>query len=193
MAKSSDNSAFEAIHGHFRRICPIHIHCLWTDQCDNSLMRRRRRLALHVLTSLSLAPLLLIVLVMMDRSKGSEIFPSWHRELQWEPDGTGFLSVHWFNYRNEILTNQNVRTIHVNLWIFLGMFCVIPAAWIIMMWLQRRDRRPFNCCKKCGYDLTGNLNGVCSECGTHAGIRWRMLAQFHVERMKGAQFRRPEK
>jgi hypothetical protein len=37
------------------------------------------------------------------------------------------------------------------------------------------------------------VNGVCSECGTHAGIRWRMLAQFHVERMKGAQLRRPEK
>ena len=27
-------------------------------------------------------------------------------------------------------------------------------------------RYPSGCCKECGYDLTGNVTGVCSECGT---------------------------
>lgn len=35
------------------------------------------------------------------------------------------------------------------------------------IWLWRRDRRhPAGHCRKCGYDLTGNVSGVCSECGT---------------------------
>ena len=42
----------------------------------------------------------------------------------------------------------------------------IPTAW-----LWHRDRRLFSCspdhllCSRCGYDLTGNTSGVCSECG----------------------------
>ena len=34
-------------------------------------------------------------------------------------------------------------------------------------WLWHRDRRRIRpgCCPRCGYDLTGNTSGVCSECG----------------------------
>jgi hypothetical protein len=34
-------------------------------------------------------------------------------------------------------------------------------------WLWWRDRRciPSGHCRKCGYDLTGNVSGVCPECG----------------------------
>ena len=34
-------------------------------------------------------------------------------------------------------------------------------------WLFHRDRRriPPGCCPRCGYNLTGNTSGVCSECG----------------------------
>ena len=34
-------------------------------------------------------------------------------------------------------------------------------------WLWHRDRRRIRpgCCLRCGYDLTGNTSGVCSECG----------------------------
>jgi len=34
-------------------------------------------------------------------------------------------------------------------------------------WVWHRDRRRIRpgCCLRCGYDLTGNLSGVCSECG----------------------------
>lgn len=33
-------------------------------------------------------------------------------------------------------------------------------------YLDRRLRIPPGHCKKCGYDLTGNVSGVCPECGT---------------------------
>jgi hypothetical protein len=30
----------------------------------------------------------------------------------------------------------------------------------------RRERRARGLCVRCGYDLTGNVSGVCPECGT---------------------------
>lgn len=32
-------------------------------------------------------------------------------------------------------------------------------------WIERRQRR-LSVCSACGYDLTGNVSGVCPECGT---------------------------
>ena len=32
--------------------------------------------------------------------------------------------------------------------------------------LRRSHRRRLGLCVKCGYDLTGNVSGVCPECGT---------------------------
>ena len=32
----------------------------------------------------------------------------------------------------------------------------------------RREREDNNLCLRCGYDLTGNLTGVCPECGDGA-------------------------
>jgi len=56
---------------------------------------------------------------------------------------------------------QRTRRLIVPLWIpFL--LTAIPT---IMLW--RRDRRRLvGHCRKCEYDLTGNVTGVCSECGT---------------------------
>ncbi|MEW6250524.1 MAG: hypothetical protein AB1716_07740 [Planctomycetota bacterium] len=33
--------------------------------------------------------------------------------------------------------------------------------------LRCRERRRPDRCRQCGYDLTGNVSGVCPECGTH--------------------------
>lgn len=43
--------------------------------------------------------------------------------------------------------------------------CAISTA--AVWWYDWRDRRriPPGHCRKCGYDLTGNVTGVCSECG----------------------------
>jgi hypothetical protein len=32
-------------------------------------------------------------------------------------------------------------------------------------WRIRRHRRTAGKCARCGYDLTGNVSGVCPECG----------------------------
>lgn len=53
------------------------------------------------------------------------------------------------------------QTVTVPCWIPL-LLVAIPTA--ILWWLDRR-RIPPGHCQRCGYDLTGNVTGVCSECG----------------------------
>ena len=49
----------------------------------------------------------------------------------------------------------------VPLWLPL-LLTAIPTAWL---WHRDRRRIRPGCCLRCGYDLTGNTSGVCSECG----------------------------
>ncbi len=80
----------------------------------------------------------------------------------------GFFDVHrvnpgivWWIRRYELgALNQPGWFLILPLWP-LVVAIAIPTAWF---W--RRDRRhPPGHCKRCGYDLTGNVTGVCSECG----------------------------
>ena len=54
----------------------------------------------------------------------------------------------------------------------LPMLAFLFAFFSLMLGLQRPLRRRRRCkhglCMECGYDLTGNLSGVCPECGTEA-------------------------
>lgn len=40
------------------------------------------------------------------------------------------------------------------------------AASIVPLYWMRRQRRALGGCRSCGYNLTGNVSGVCPECGT---------------------------
>ncbi len=54
----------------------------------------------------------------------------------------------------------------------LGLPLWIPflAALLPTAYLWHKDRRiPPGHCERCGYDLTGNVSGVCPECGTRTG------------------------
>jgi hypothetical protein len=42
---------------------------------------------------------------------------------------------------------------------------VISAALLLISPFTRKQRKPGSC-GHCGYDLTGNVSGVCPECGT---------------------------
>jgi len=40
---------------------------------------------------------------------------------------------------------------------------------VVFMWFVNRTftrTPPLNCCQQCGYGLTGNVSGICPECGT---------------------------
>jgi hypothetical protein len=86
------------------------------------------------------------------RERASSVFVRWHvrRELTrpiWKP---GFF----------LITNAYWGWgIHLSFWIpFL--FVAIPTAFLF--W---HDRRILGYCLKCDYNLTGNISGVCPECG----------------------------
>jgi hypothetical protein len=42
---------------------------------------------------------------------------------------------------------------------------LLPTLWFIL-WLRRRLSPDPLACRTCGYNLTGNISGVCPECGT---------------------------
>jgi hypothetical protein len=52
----------------------------------------------------------------------------------------------------------------VPLWAGLLVFAV-PTA---LLWYRDRRRFPPDHCLRCGYDVTGNVSGVCPECGRKA-------------------------
>jgi len=39
-----------------------------------------------------------------------------------------------------------------------------------LFWSDHRRRMRVGCCEKCGYDLTGNTTGRCSECGVESDV-----------------------
>jgi hypothetical protein len=43
-------------------------------------------------------------------------------------------------------------------------FLIVALATAYLWWSDRR-RIPPGHCRKCGYNLTGNVSGVCPECG----------------------------
>jgi len=51
----------------------------------------------------------------------------------------------------------------IPLWIPLSL-AGVPT--LLLFWRDRHGRIPPGYCQRCGYDLTGNLSGICPECGT---------------------------
>lgn len=51
------------------------------------------------------------------------------------------------------------------LWIPVWLLIVLPAIPLSWLLLRRRPIPPGHC-RKCSYDLRGNVSGVCPECGT---------------------------
>jgi len=55
---------------------------------------------------------------------------------------------------------RKILEIGVPFWLLFALF-VLPT-----IWMFRRQRIAGPGCQYCGYDLTGNVSGVCPECGS---------------------------
>ena len=60
---------------------------------------------------------------------------------------------------------------------------IIPSPWLILppailcLWVAYRRRHyRGGICQECAYDLTGNVSGVCPECGTKVPFRGPVAA-----------------
>lgn len=66
------------------------------------------------------------------------------------------------------------------LWIIILMFSIYPfvilLSAILRIWRRRRFRRAGRCVS-CGYNLTGNMSGLCPECGCDATTAHRTSGQ----------------
>ncbi|NOX58689.1 MAG: hypothetical protein GXP29_07505 [Planctomycetes bacterium] len=49
--------------------------------------------------------------------------------------------------------------------IILPIWIPLLLAAVVTVWLWKWDRPPKSGCVKCGYNLTGNVSGICPECG----------------------------
>ena len=84
----------------------------------------------------------------------------------------GSLMFSRFVYRNSPFASSPAQsretTIEASLLPFFIAFAAYPAIAFIRGPLRRWRRRKKGLCIGCGYNLTGNVSGVCPECGTKA-------------------------
>lgn len=62
-----------------------------------------------------------------------------------------------------------VKVLSIPLYVPVVLFAAYPTLAFIRGPVRRRRRRRKGLCVECGYDLTGNVTGVCSECGRGYG------------------------
>lgn len=67
-----------------------------------------------------------------------------------------------FDFDSDKSSNQWTMRFVAPYWILI--FTSALASWIF--YHRARKKRQFGLCLKCGYNLTGNVSGVCPECGT---------------------------
>ena len=71
---------------------------------------------------------------------------------------------------------RRVALVVVPLWFPFVIFSAYPVIAFIRGPLRRHQRRRKGLCVKCGYDLAGNVSGVCPECGAETSderVAWR--------------------
>jgi hypothetical protein len=78
---------------------------------------------------------------------------------KWTGGGFG-----WYRWRPASGGSTFVRLV-IPLWSLAGATVALPAGRAAARLWRRSRRRPGGCAA-CGYDLTGNVSGVCPECGT---------------------------
>ena len=95
-------------------------------------------------------------------------FAFWHLNIGWAAPASQGISLEWapdgFAYYVGVL--DGVTVVQIPLWIIVALFATYPFIVFIRGPLRRWRRKKKGLCLKCGYDLTGNVSGVCPDCGT---------------------------
>ena len=83
----------------------------------------------------------------------------WSFRKVWEisPPRTRLL---YFYYKSSPTSRGSRRVVSFPLWIPF-VLVALPTAFL---WWRDQRRIPPGYCRKCGYDLTGNVSGACPEC-----------------------------
>ena len=99
--------------------------------------------------------------------------PSWDMDRPPEVFDTGWPTTNRVDIKGVELYFVSVsdgRHTHWNLWIDgwlpATLAALLPAGRAVRWWLRRRRARERGICAGCGYDLRGNVSGVCPECGS---------------------------
>jgi hypothetical protein len=85
-------------------------------------------------------------------------------DLTMKPRNPGFSpNNRWILHAHFVSNGAPVHVIILPLWIPLAPTLVIT---IVILFLDRRSKKAGHCLE-CGYNLTGNVSGVCPECGSY--------------------------
>ena len=60
--------------------------------------------------------------------------------------------------------NRRFVFVYLPYWFLSGVTALLPLRWLVLA-LRQRPRNREGYCPSCGYNLTGNITGICSECG----------------------------
>jgi hypothetical protein len=96
----------------------------------------------------------------------------WTRKLESRCPPVGFALLHlWPLGADDDAGFRNLfecRAVVVRDWLLASVLALLPAVQIAKVALahRRARNRPLDHCVRCDYDLTGNISGVCPECGT---------------------------
>jgi len=94
----------------------------------------------------------------------SSLPPIIHLPSRWD---FSFLGISGSNRVYQIRGSTNYeQTFSISLWLITLIFAIYPTIAFIHGPLRRYRRRRKGLCIHCGYNLTGNTTGICSECGT---------------------------
>ena len=98
-------------------------------------------------------------------SEASTVHVSFNRELgSWVDSWGRELPA---NYEGIMASTKGFRwSIGLPMWALFVVFTAYPASALVRGFVRGWRRRKLGLCLKCGYDLTGNVSGVCPECGT---------------------------
>jgi len=86
----------------------------------------------------------------------------------WQPNWSGqafgttreFIGVGWFTGER---SDYPLTMVMVRYWLLAAVLGLWPLTTLVRLRIRRRRRA--GTCRGCGYNLTGNVSGVCPECG----------------------------